>query len=181
MDIILDEETQIELKITELEEPRYSDEFLQKRVETKPFDEYDKEMKSSPRRTIMQYLSNPTIAPKNYVDIDIGFFGLCSYQPQAWDFVFKSIRDFYPNAPIVLINDGCQQFDYSEMAKKYNCIYVEKKDEIFFRYLPKLKSARILNSVPEAGAKPLWIWHFHNILIPIILYLGKWMVFRGEI
>ena len=42
----------------------------------------------------------------NPIDISIGFYGLCSYQHIAWDYVFQQIRKYYPDAPIVLINDG---------------------------------------------------------------------------
>ena len=59
-----------------------------------------------------QYIYNP-------IDINVGFYGLCSYQPAAWNFVFQSIRKYYPNAPIILINDGTDQFDYSKIAKKF--------------------------------------------------------------
>jgi hypothetical protein len=64
--------------------------------------------------------------PYNYqpIEIDVGFFGLCSYQPTAWEHVIQSVRRHYPDAPIVLINDGMKQFDYSEIAKKYNCIHI---------------------------------------------------------
>jgi len=36
----------------------------------------------------------------NPIDISVGFYGFCSYQPQAWDYVFQSIRNHYPDAPI---------------------------------------------------------------------------------
>ena len=56
------------------------------------------------------YINNP-------IDISVGFFAMCSYQPTAWDYVFLKIRKYYPDAPIVLLNDGLEQYDYTEMAK----------------------------------------------------------------
>ena len=61
----------------------YTEEFLNRRVDIKPFSQYDEEMKRAPRRTIHQYLAKH-IPAKEYVDLDVGFFGLCSYQPQSW-------------------------------------------------------------------------------------------------
>ena len=69
----------------------------------------------------------------NSINISVGFFAMCSYQPIAWDYVFNTIRQHYPYAPIVLMNDGLQQYDYTEMANKYNCIYI-KKIKIFVCY-----------------------------------------------
>lgn len=101
------------------------------------------------------------------IDIDIGFYGLCSYQPQAWDYVFYTIRQHYPNAPIVLINDGNQQYDYSEMAKKYNCIYVVKEREICLHYPDIEGSYEFLHRTLEACklCKTEWMIHLHPDVI----------------
>ena len=66
----------------------------------------------------------------NPIDIDIAFFGLCSYQPNAWEYVFESIRKYYKTEKIVLINDGTDQYDYTDIAKKYDCILLNKDKEI---------------------------------------------------
>jgi hypothetical protein len=107
----------------------------------------------------------------NPIDIKVGFYGFCSYQHQAWDYVFFSIRKFYPDAPIVLINDGCKQFDYSEMAKKYNCFYIEKDREICLHYPDIQGSYEFLNRTLEACklANTDWMIHLH----PDVICQGK--------
>jgi hypothetical protein len=105
------------------------------------------------------------------IDIDIGFYGLCSYQPQAWDYVFFSIRQYYPDAPIVLINDGTDQYDYSEIAKKYNCIHIVKEREICLHFPDIEGSYEFLNRTLEACnlCKTEWIIHLH----PDVICQGK--------
>lgn len=101
------------------------------------------------------------------IDINIGFFGLCSYQNVAWDYVFLTIRRVYPDAPIVLINDGMDQYDYTEMAKKYNCIYLKKELEICLHY-PDIKgSYEFLKRARECCelAKTEWMIHLHPDVI----------------
>lgn len=97
------------------------------------------------------------------IDISVGFYGLCSYQPHAWDFVFENIRKFYPDAPIILINDGFDQYDYSDMAKKYNCIYIKKDREICLHYPDITSSYEFLHRTKEACelVKTEWIIHLH--------------------
>jgi hypothetical protein len=105
------------------------------------------------------------------IDIDIGFYGLCSYQPQAWDYVFFSIRQYYPDSPIVLINDGTEQYDYSEIAKKYNCIHIVKEREICLHYPDIEGSYEFLNRTLEACnlCKTEWMIHLH----PDVICQGK--------
>jgi len=107
----------------------------------------------------------------NPIDISVGFYGFCSYQHDAWDFVFYSIRQHYPDAPIILINDGLAQFDYSEMAKKYNCIHVIKDREICLHYPDIEGSYDFLNRTFEACklSKTDWMIHLH----PDVICQGK--------
>jgi hypothetical protein len=111
-------------------------------------------------------------APYTYnpIDISIGFYALCSYQPSAWDYVFQSIRKHYPEAPIVLINDGMEQHNYSDMATQYNCIYIKKHKNICllwndiadaYEFLDRTKAACDLLS--ELGIH--WIIHLHPDVI----------------
>jgi hypothetical protein len=119
--------------------------------------------------TYEQQLRAPYI--HNQIDISIGFFGLCSYQPVAWDYVFQCIRKHYPDAPIVLINDGFEQFDYSEIAAKYNCIHLKKDKEICLHY-PDLASAHeFLHRTKEVCnlLKTDWLIHLH----PDVICQGK--------
>jgi len=112
-----------------------------------------------------QILRSPYV--NNPIDINIGFYGLCSYQPDAWDYVFGSIRRYYPNEPIVLINDGMDQFDYSEMAHKYNCIYVKKDREICLHYPDIESSYEFLKRTLEACnlSRTEWLIHLHPDVI----------------
>ena len=109
---------------------------------------------------------------KNHpINISIGFYGLCSYQYIAWDYVFQSIRKYYPDAPIVLINDGFDQYDYTEIAAKYNCIHIKKDLEICLHY-PDIKSSHeFLHRTKEVIdlLKTEWIIHLH----PDVICQGK--------
>tara|TARA_B100001093_G_scaffold439914_1_gene440149 strand:- start:725 stop:1648 length:924 start_codon:yes stop_codon:yes gene_type:complete len=127
---------------------------------------YQNIIKFCPRRTIQQYLHRP-VPPKRYLNLDVGFFGQFSYQPQAWDFVLKSVRHFYPDKPIVLINDGFKQYNYQEMAKKYNCIHVGKEYEICLHWCDVKWAYEYLERVKEACllAKTEWIIHLHPDVI----------------
>ena len=121
------------------------------------FNKYEQQLKEP-------YKNNP-------IDISIGFYGLCSYQPYAWDFVFQKIREYYPTEPIVLINDGFDQYDYSEMAIKYNCIYVKKDSEICLHYPDIASSHEFLHRTKYVCdlLKTDWIIHLH----PDVLCQGR--------
>jgi hypothetical protein len=108
---------------------------------------------------------------QNPIEMSVGFFGLCSYQHVAWDYVFGSIRQFYPDAPIVLINDGMDVYDYSEIAKKHNCIYLRKEIEICLHYPDIQGSYEFLERVRECCqlAKTEWMIHLH----PDVICQGK--------
>lgn len=103
----------------------------------------------------------------NPVDISVGFYGLCSYQHIAWDYVFQCIRKYYPDAPIVLINDGFDQYDYSEMAAKYNCIHLKKEREICLHYPDIISSHEFLHRTKETAdlLNTDWIIHLHPDVI----------------
>jgi hypothetical protein len=110
----------------------------------------------------------------NPIDIEIGFYALCSYQPQAWNYVFESVRKYYPNEPIILFNDGIDQYDYSEIAKKYNCIYIKKDRNICLLWNNLEDAYEFLSRTSEA-CKILekynkeWIIHLH----PDVICNGK--------
>lgn len=105
------------------------------------------------------------------IDLSIGFYGLCSYQHIAWDYVFEQIRKYYPDAPIVLINDGFDQYDYSEIAAKYNCIHLKKDREICLHYPDIEGSYEFLNRTKEVCdiLKTEWVIHLH----PDVICQGK--------
>lgn len=122
-------------------------------MELMDFHTYEKQLREP-------YKNNP-------INISIGFYGLCSYQYTAWDYVFECIRKYYPDAPIVLINDGFDQYDYTEMAAKYNCIHIKKDLEICLHY-PDIKSAHeFLHRTKEVIdlLKTEWIIHLHPDVI----------------
>jgi hypothetical protein len=107
----------------------------------------------------------------NFIDLNVGFFGLCSYQHVAWDHVLESVRKYYPDSPIVLFNDGGDQYDYSEMAKKYNCFHIKKDREICLHFPDIEASKDFLTRVFEACniAKTEWMIHLH----PDVICQGK--------
>ena len=107
----------------------------------------------------------------NPIDISIGFYALCSFQHNAWDFVFENIRKYYPNEPIVLINDGFDQYDYSDMAKKYNCIYVKKDRRLCLQFYTMDDIHEFLNRTKEACdlIRSEWMIQLH----PDVICQGK--------
>lgn len=120
-------------------------------------------------QTYEQQLREPYV--NNSIDISVGFYGLCSYQHIAWDHVFQCIRKYYPDAPIVLINDGFDQYDYSDMATKYNCIYLKKEHEICLHYPDIASSHKFLHRTKEVAdlLRTDWIIHLH----PDVICQGK--------
>lgn len=120
------------------------------------FNTYQKELQSP-------YIYNP-------IDISIGFYALCSYQPHAWNYVFQSVRKHYPEAPIVLINDGMEQYDYSNMAAQYNCIYIKKNKNICLLWNDISDAYEFLDRTKEAcdclsELDIQWIIHLHPDVI----------------
>jgi hypothetical protein len=117
------------------------------------YSEYQKILKS-------KYVYNP-------IDISVGFYGLCSYQYDAWDYVFCELRKHYPTEPIILINDGFDQYDYTEMAKKYNCILLKKDKEICLHYPDIESSHEFLHRTKEVCdiLKTDWVIHLHPDVI----------------
>lgn len=51
----------------------------------------------------------------------IGAYYQCFKNKGATDYVLAGFRHFYPDAPIVLVSDGGD--DYTDLASKYNCQY----------------------------------------------------------
>ena len=76
---------------------------------------------------------------KQYIDLDVGFYGGCSYHPTAWDETFRTLRNNFPDKPLVLIEDGrpCG-VDYSDMAAKYNAKYIKCEKSIYL-YWPTIE------------------------------------------
>lgn len=116
-------------------------------------------------QTYERQLQEPYI--NNPIDISIGFYGLCSYQHIAWDYVFQCIRKYYPEAPIVLINDGFDQYDYSDVAARYNCIHLKKDREICLHYPDITSSHEFLHRTKEVAdlLGTDWIIHLHPDVI----------------
>ncbi len=140
---------------------------MEKNLEITNYDIYEETLKKYPKRTIEDYKNQPTYMPKKYLDIKIGFYGLFSFQPQAWYEVLKSIRKFYPDSPIVLINDGNDVYDYEEMAKEFNCIYIKKDIRICLHWPDPEGAYEFLLRTKEACdiLKTDWIIHLHPDVI----------------
>lgn len=126
-----------------------------------------------PQITSFTEYENILKAPYNYnpIELNIGFFGLCSYQSTAWEYVLQSVRKYYPTSPIVLFNDGMSQYDYTEMATKYNCIHIKKEKEICLHFTNLDDSHEFLQRVFEACklCNTEWIIHLH----PDVICQGK--------
>lgn len=125
---------------------------------------YENIIRNSPKRTIDEYNANPSDNPKQYLEnFNVGFYGLFSFQPNAWYEVLKSIRKFYPDAPIVLFNDGIDVFDYEDMAKEFNCIYLKKDIRICLHWPDTEGAYEFLLRTKEACElmKTDWIIHLH--------------------
>jgi len=132
------------------------------------YSEYENIIINSPKRTIEEYNNNPNINPKKYLDnFSVGFYGLFSFQPNAWYEVLKSIRKYYPNAPIVLINDGMDVFNYENIAKEFNCIYIKKDIRICLHWPDPEGAYEFLLRTKEACdiLKTDWIIHLHPDVI----------------
>ena len=109
------------------------------------------------------YYSPQSIVSHAPLELDVGFYGMCSYQKNAWKRVIESVRQFYPVSPICIINDGMKQNDYRDVCKAYDCKYIEKTDEIC-TYWTNIKYAReFLDRTREACAlcNTEWMVYLH--------------------
>ena len=61
----------------------------------------------------------------------LGVFHQVYTRPKATEEAIKSFRQFHPDNPYVLICDGGKSFH--RVAKKYNCLYVHKEDNLGYR------------------------------------------------
>ena len=61
-----------------------------------------------------------------------GAFLQCYKNPYATYKCLESFRKIYPTSTIVLISDN--GYDYTEMAKHFDCIYIHEKEQILFIY-----------------------------------------------
>jgi hypothetical protein len=101
---------------------------------------------------------------KKYIDLSVGFFGGCSYHPSAWEQTFKSIRDNFLEAPIVLIEDGRPTgFDYSDMASRYNATYIKEESSIYLFWPTAEQCWQYLQWIIKVAdiAKTEWLVQLH--------------------
>jgi hypothetical protein len=75
---------------------------------------------------------------------EFGAFLQCHKQPFATYMSLSSFRNFYPNNTIVLISDN--GYDYTEMAKHFNCIYIHCTDKANFNHKDLDSGSHIENS-----------------------------------
>ena len=59
-----------------------------------------------------------------------GAYFQCYKNPYATYKCLESFRKFYPESTIVLLSDN--GYNYSEMAKKFNCIYIHEMTNLPF-------------------------------------------------
>ena len=62
----------------------------------------------------------------------IGAYFQCYKNPRATYETLKSFRNYYPNNTVVLVSDN--GYDYTNMAKYFNCIYIHDKENISLIY-----------------------------------------------
>ena len=60
----------------------------------------------------------------------LGAFLQCHKNPYATFKSLESFRQFYPDSTVVLISDN--GYNYSEMAKHFNCIYIHSNENLQF-------------------------------------------------
>ena len=75
---------------------------------------------------------------------EFGAFLQCHKQPFATYVSLSSFRKFYPNNTIVLISDN--GYDYTEMAKHFNCIYIHSTEKANFNHKDLDSGSHIENS-----------------------------------
>lgn len=59
---------------------------------------------------------------------NFGAFLQCYKNPYATYMCLKSFRKFYPDATVILLSDN--SYDYLEMAKEFQCIYIHSTESI---------------------------------------------------
>lgn len=74
----------------------------------------------------------------------LGAYFQCYKNPFATYKCIKSFRKFYPNNTIVLLSDN--GYNYSEMAKYFNCIYIHEYDNAKFIHDNMEDGSHIINS-----------------------------------
>jgi hypothetical protein len=73
-----------------------------------------------------------------------GAFLQCYKNPFATFVCIQSVRRFYPDSTIVLLSDD--GYDYTEMAKHFNCIYIHCKDKANFNHKDLDSGSHVKNS-----------------------------------
>ena len=118
-----------------------------------------------------QLIVKKNIINKTYIDLDICFFCLPSYQQDAWISCLESVRQHYPNNPIILMEDGNNknEYDYRDIATKYNCIYIEKDLDIYLYFATYLSTyeflLRMLEAVNISNTEWLILLHPDNLCL----------------
>lgn len=122
-----------------------------------------------PRNEYIHQLQQPYQLSRSPLttNFNVGFFCMCSYQSHAWEKSLESLRSFYPDAPIVLVNDGFDQFDYKQMADKFHCIYLPKKEQLLLHFFNDAQVREFFNRVYECCqlTKTKWMVHWHADMI----------------
>ena len=82
----------------------------------------------------------------------IGAYFQCYKNPYATYKCLESFRKFYPTSTIVLLSDN--GYDYTEMAKYFNCIYIHSFESVPFVYNDinsrLLHRNKLINRIREA-------------------------------
>jgi hypothetical protein len=73
-----------------------------------------------------------------------GAYLQCHKQPLATYKCLESFRSFYPDSTIVLLSDN--GYDYTEMAKYFNCIYIHENENIWLTWWDLNDKGYFMNS-----------------------------------
>lgn len=73
-----------------------------------------------------------------------GAYLQCYKNPYATYKCLESFRQFYPDSTIVLLSDN--GYNYSEMAKHFNCIYIHEYENIWLTHKNMDDGSHIINS-----------------------------------
>jgi len=73
-----------------------------------------------------------------------GVYLQCYKNPLATFKCLESLRRYYPNCTVILLSDN--GYDYSEMAKLFNCIYIHDNEQLLLTYKDLDSGNHIINS-----------------------------------
>jgi hypothetical protein len=84
------------------------------------------------------------IFQENLLSPPFGVYLQCHKNSYATYKCLESLRSFYPDCTVVLLSDN--GYDFSEMAKHFNCIYVHENENLWLTFKDLDSGEHIINS-----------------------------------